>query len=98
MSKTRKKHSLKKKLAVALEMIKQQKTVAQICSQHGIHSSQAHAWKNKALKAMENNFDGNRSLEASLEEKKEEIAELYRQVGQAKVENDWLKKNTGYSS
>ena len=94
MKTTREKHPLKKKLAVAFEMIKQQQTVAQICSRFSIHSSQAHAWKKKALAAMESSFDGNPALESRLSEKEAEIDELYRQIGQAKVENDYLKKNT----
>ncbi len=71
-------------------MIKGAETVAQICSRYGVHPSQAHKWKVQAVDGLETIFaDKPNSV---LKEKNELIEELYKQVGQLKVELDWLKK------
>ena len=88
MGKTKHSNSLKVKLA--LEMIKGAEPVSAICSRYGIHPSQAHKWKNQAVAGLEIIFSG--KSDNALKEKNELIEELYKQVGQLKVELDWLKK------
>ena len=55
-----------------------------------VHSSQIHKWKSQVLDGIPEIF----SSKAAKKEKseKELIDELYKQIGQLKVENDWLKK------
>lgn len=78
---------------VALEMIKATQTVAQICSKYGIHSTQARHWKDQAVAGLSVIFsDG---IKNELDQKNELIRELYRQIGQLKVEADFLKKKIG---
>lgn len=84
------KHSNSFKVKLALEMIKGVESVAQICSRYGIHPSQAHKWKQQAVKGLETIFADN--PDSALREKNELIEELYKQIGQLKVELDWLKK------
>lgn len=84
------KHSNSFKVKLALEMIKGVDSVAQICSRYGVHPSQAHKWKKQAVEGMEIIFADKPNL--ALREKNELIDELYKQIGQLKVELDWLKK------
>ena len=84
------KHSNSFKVRVALEMIKETDKVANICSRYSIHPSQAHKWKNQALEGLEIIFTD--KIKPELKAKDELIEELYKQVGQLKVEHDWLKK------
>lgn len=86
-------HSPSFKAQVALDLIKEVETVSQICSKHSIHPTQAKKWKSQVLTSLTAVFEdkfGNRLLE-----KDQLIEELYKQIGQQKVELDWLKKKTG---
>ena len=84
------KHSNSFKVKLALDMIKGVDSVAQICSRYGIHPSQAHKWKAQAVEGLETIFADKPN--SALKEKNELIEELYKQIGQLKVELDWLKK------
>jgi len=84
------KHSNSSKVKLALEMIKGAEPVSAICSRYGVHPSQAHKWKSQAIEGLEIIFSDKPS--SVLKEKNELIDELYKQVGQLKVELDWLKK------
>ena len=90
MGNIKRKHSSSFKVRVALEMIKDTDTVANICSKYFIHPSQAHKWKKQAVEGLQLIFTDKPKTE--LKEKNELIEELYKQVGQLKVELDWLKK------
>lgn len=89
----KRKHSASFKAEVALALIREQEKIASICSRYSIHTSQAHRWKEQALAGLESFFTNRPGQE--LQHKDEIIDELYRQIGQQKVELDWLKKKTG---
>ena len=93
MGNIKRKHSTSFRIKVALDMIRQKETVAAICSRYSIHPTQANRWKDKALEIMAAGFN-NKSV-AKQKQKDELIDELYKQIGQLKVELDWLKKNMG---
>ena len=90
-------HSAEFKRKVALEIIKGEETMSVICSKYQIHPTQARKWKEKALTALEHSFDSD-SVDNRVKEKEKLIDELYRQIGQLKVELDWLKKKIGLFS
>ena len=78
------------KAKVALELIRGVDTIAVICSRYSIHPTQAGFWKKQALEGLAAIFAGLPAKE--LRAKDEMIGELYKQIGQLKVELDWLKK------
>ena len=78
------------KAKVALEAIKGQKSITQIASQYKIHVNQIRQWKQRVLEELPGLFS--RKREKSQVEAEELTAELYRQIGQLKV--DWLKKKS----
>lgn len=81
------------KARVALEALKETKTIAQLSSLFSVHPTQIAKWKSKALKGLENLFSDHT---VKLKERDDElIHSLYQEVGQLKVENDWLKKKIG---
>jgi transposase len=80
------------KAKVALEAIKGEKTVAEIASQFKVHPNQVTQWRKKVLEALPGVFSGRRKREDR--ETDELQAELYRQIGQMKVELEWLKKKS----
>jgi len=91
MGNIKRKHSTPFKVKVALDLLREKETVAAICSRYGVHPTQAGRWKDKALETMATGFD-NKSALADQKQKDELIGELYKQIGQLKVELDWLKK------
>jgi len=97
LNKSRKVHPQRTKIAVGIAMIKGDKTIAEICSEYGIHATQAGIWRNKALKAIENGFDGNPELEGKLKQKEATIDELHKKIGKTQMELEWLKKKMGYN-
>lgn len=86
----RKKFDWEFKARVALEAIREDKSIAEISSEYKVHSTQIAAWKRRALAGIKDFFArGARPIEESHEQ---EIAGLYAQIGRLKVENDFLKK------
>ena len=80
------------KAKVALEAIKGEKTLSQIASQYKIHVNQIRQWKQRVMEELPGLFS--RKREKSQAESEELVAELYRQIGQLKVELDWVKKKS----
>lgn len=88
----RRSHDAAFKARVALEAIRGEKTIAQIAAEYGVHPNQIRQWRQKLLDELPQLFSDRRK---SVEKDSEELqAELYRQIGQLKVELDWLKKKS----
>lgn len=81
------------KSRVALEAVENKKTISEIASEYQIHPNQVSSWKSQLLKGAEDLFSDKRKREVMENDKLTE--ELYRQIGQLKVELDWLKKKSG---
>lgn len=92
MGKIRKKHDAAFKARVALEAVKGEKTIAQLSSEYGVHPNQIGQWRKRLLKELPGIFSGKRPREEK--DRGELEAELYRQIGQMKVELEWLKKKS----
>lgn len=90
MTVSRTKHSTQVKVKIALEAIKGNKTTAELTSTHGVHATQINNWKKAALDIMPEAFSSKRKR--ADDEQQALIDELYKQIGQLKVENDYLKK------
>lgn len=90
MSKKRKQYSAQLKAKVALEAIRGEKTIAEIAAQYEIHPTMIHNWKRQLLDGANGIFEQqNQAVEVS-SGAEAQIAELYRQIGQLKVERDFL--------
>ena len=88
----RKRYDCQFKAQVAIEAIKNQQTIAQIASEYGVHPNQVSQWKKQALEQLPQLLASGRSKAAS--DNDQLVDELYRQIGQLKVELDWLQKKT----
>ena len=75
---------------VALAAIKGDMTTAELSSKYEVHRSQINNLRKRALEEFREVFRGKR--DKSIKDSEKIIDELYRQIGQLKVENDWLKK------
>ena len=92
----RKKYSAQFKAKVAIEAVKGNKTVNEIAGEYGVHPTQIQQWKKQLLEELPNIFSRKRASKAN--ETEELTAQLYQQIGQLKVELDWVKKKSGYFS
>lgn len=92
MPNVRKSYSAQEKAKIALDLVKGELTQSQITSKYGVHSSQLHLWKKKALEGIVAAFS--EKQERQEQDQNELIEELYKQIGQQKVELDWLKKKS----
>ena len=93
MKKQRKTYTSDLKVMVALAAIKGLQTTNQIATLYGVHPTQVTQWKKQALEALPEAFSSRRDRAAEDEEALK--AQLYQQIGQLKVELDWLKKKAG---
>ena len=88
MKESRRKHSPSFKAKVALEAIKGEETIAQIASRFEVHPTLVTKWK-KALQDEAASIFG----EDHARKKREDenlVGRLYQQIGQLKVEKDFL--------
>ncbi len=93
MTKQRNHYSAEFKAKVALAAIRGQQTINEIASIYSIHPNQVMQWKKQAQDAIPDTFSlrTKRAAQADVELKER----LYQQIGQLKVELDWLKKKAG---
>jgi len=80
------------KTRVVKEILGQEKTVSQICSEYKIHPTQAHEWRKKAIVQMQEGFNNPLKKDSRAAEQEELISDLYNKIGQLTVELEWLKK------
>jgi transposase-like protein len=90
MSNKKKQYSPQFKAKVALEAVRGEKTVAELSSQYQLHPSVINKWKNKLLEEAEQIFERENTGEKDKTDTQAHLDELYRQIGQLKVEKDFL--------
>jgi len=92
MGTKRKKHSAEFKAKVAFAAIRNEETAAQLSSRFGVHTTMISAWKRQLLGGAAELFDKGRK---SRKQAEAQTDELYRQIGQLKVEKDFLARKLG---
>jgi putative transposase len=93
MQTQRKRYSAEFKSRVALEAIKGYKTVNEFAGIYGVHPTQIATWKKHLQSELPQIFSTRREKQEHDHEALQ--AQLYQQIGQLKVELDWVKKKAG---
>lgn len=91
MAKTRKKYSAEFKLKAVLEILKGEKTAAQLSGELEVHPLVLSDWKKRFKEGASEIFEKPRKASKTKDEEKEK-SELYEQIGKLKMELEWLKK------
>ena len=86
----RKQYSAEFKARVALEALKGHKTMHELVGRDGVHPTHITKWKNHLQSELPQIFSNRREKRDQDQEALK--AQLYQQIGQLKVELDWLKK------
>ena len=81
------------KAKVALAALRGDKTLNEVATQYDVSPNQVSTWKKQLLESAKDFFSDRR--ERSQKDGEELTAQLYQQIGQLKVELDWLKKKVG---
>ena len=90
MSKKRRRFSREFKARVALEALKEQKTIAELASQFEVHPNMISKWKKDLMDSAPQVFGTSKEIDPDAEEAIK--APLYEEIGRLKVEADFLKK------
>ena len=93
MQNRRRRHSARFKAKVALAAIRGDKTIAELASEFEVHASQINKWKKRLLESSTEMFSDRPLRDQKYQEQLTD--HLYQQIGQLKVELDWLKKKSG---
>lgn len=94
MARIRRKHSPEFKLKAVMEILKGEKTAAQLAGELGVHPLMLSEWKKHFVEVGVQIFERPRKASKISEETREK-AELFEQIGRLKMENEWLKKKLG---
>ena len=89
----RRRLSSKFKSQIIIEALKENKTLAELSSEHLVHAQQITNWKKQAINGMEEIFKDKRQRPSN----DKEISSLYEQIGRLKMKLEWLKKNVELS-
>ena len=89
MSDKRKRYSAEFKAKVALAALRNEKTVSELSSRFGVHPTMISNWKRALLDGAADIFDKGQKSRKQVEST---VDELYRQIGQLKVERDFFSK------
>ena len=90
MTRKRKRFDDSFKAKVALEAIRGEQSISELASRYALHPNQIMQWKKKLLEGAPEIFS--RGKKSANGDPQKLVDELYKQIGQLKVELDWLKK------
>jgi putative transposase len=93
MGNSRKQHSGVFKAQVAVAALRGDRTMSELSSEYGVHPTVITRWKKQALEGLPGLLSG----KSDPKDKEAEVLQsrLYQEIGQLKVELDWLKKKSG---
>jgi transposase-like protein len=89
---TRRKFTAAFKAKVVIEALKERSSIEEIARKFELHPNQITQWKKAFLENASAAFEDPESRSDDEKQREAEMEKLYAQIGQQKVEIDWLKK------
>ena len=80
------------KAKVAIEAIKGEKTIAELAAEYEVHPNQISLWKKQLIEGAADLFERGNKQGSDEQKAERKIEDLYKNVGQLQVENEFLKK------
>ena len=93
MSRTRRKFSSAHKAKVAIEAIKEQRTISEIAQEYEVHPNQVSQWKREFLERSAQVFEGDKKQAEEIERLELEQRVAHERIGRLTIENEFFKKN-----
>ena len=90
MGNKRKQYGYQFKAKVALDAIRGEKTIAELASQYELHPTVINNWKRQLLENAGSIFEKDIKTKKEEIDRQSQVDELYRQIGELKVERDFL--------
>ncbi len=92
----RKLYSPAQKAQIVVELLKEERTLAQISAGHGVHVNLLRRWKAQALAGLPSLFEADPlGLQEQTAAHAREKEELYAEIGRLSTQLNWLKKKAG---
>ncbi len=91
----RRKFSPELKKKIAIEAIREQRTINEIAASYEVHPVQVRKWKKELLDGAATIFANPSKQKDRQAVQDEQTGRLEQKIGQLTVENDWLKKKLG---
>lgn len=92
MGTSRRKFTSEFKKKVVLEALRERSTIQELAARYEVHPQQITAWKKHFMDNSDVAFERPGAEDGKASEQDKLIEQLYSQIGQLKVENDFLKK------
>ncbi len=95
---TRKHYTAEFKAQLVRQMLREEKSIAQLATEHGIHPNQLYQWRETALQGLPSLFSDQSAKEQAVREEahSKQVHDLYAQIGKLTTQLEWLKKKAGH--
>jgi transposase len=91
----RKQFSAAFKAQVVQDLLKEEKSIAQLAAEYGLHPTQLGKWKATALKGLPILFEERSEIGALKTAHEAQLTALYAEIGRLTTQVAWLKKKLG---
>jgi transposase len=91
----RKTYSAAFKVKLVQELLKENKSLSQLATEHKVHPTQLRQWRDIVLQGMPTLFDNKQQTADLLATHEAQLEELYAQIGRLTTQVAWLKKKSG---
>ena len=85
------------KAQVVQEILKEDRTIAQISAEFGVHPTMLHKWKNTVIENMIDLFQSEpkKNMTVINKEHEKQVEQLYSDIGRLTTQLAWIKKKSG---
>jgi putative transposase len=80
---------------VVHELLREEKTLAQLAAEHGVHPTQLIKWRATALEGLPSLFTRQDSTAALIADYESRLSTLYEEIGRLSTQVAWLKRHSG---
>ena len=92
---TKRQHTANFKAQVVQELLKEEKTIAQIAAEYEVHPTQLRRWKAIVVEGLPSLFEEKDGKAAMRVEYEGRLDDLYGEIGRLTTQLNWLKKKSG---